>query len=55
MEGIYDSLIDDKFFINFNNGLAKALTGVNTFIKDIGGVKTVMTALGTVALNVFDK
>ena len=52
-EAIYSSLINDKFFIGFNNGLAEVLTGIEKFIKSIGGVKGVLLALGTTFTGVF--
>jgi len=55
MEALYSSLIDDKFFINLNNGLSNVLTGVNSFIQNLGGVKGALMNIGTIALNVFDK
>jgi hypothetical protein len=46
-------LLDDEFFIGFNNGLADVLSGVERFIESIGGVKGVVSSIGTVLLSVF--
>ena len=35
-EAIYKSLINDQFFIEFNNGISTLLDGVNGFIKGMG-------------------
>ena len=53
LEGIYQALLDDEFFIGFNNGLADVLSGVERFIESIGGVKGVVSSIGTVLLSVF--
>lgn len=52
-EGIYQSLLDDEFFINFNNSLAEVLTGIDSFIDNAGGVKTVLIGIGSTILSVF--
>ena len=52
-EGIYQSLIDDKFFINLNNGFANLLGGIDAFIEGAGGVKTVLTGLTSIIMTVF--
>ena len=53
MEGIYDSIINDKFFIGFNKGLAEVLKGVNSFIDSIGGVGGIISSVGAILLNVY--
>ena len=52
-EEIYSQLLNDDFFIDLNNGFAKALNGVSDFIKGIGGLRGVLLGLGTVVLTVF--
>ena len=52
-EGIYQNLLDDKFFINLNNGFADLLGGLNAFIENAGGVKTVLLGIGSTVLTVF--
>lgn len=53
MQGIYQSLIDDKFFIGVNNALADALSGLDAFIDAAGGLPTVLTTIGSIFLSVF--
>lgn len=45
IETIYQSLINDKFFIGANNLLAGLLDGVNGFIKGMGGVKGLISTV----------
>ena len=54
-EAIYASLLDDKFFIGFNNTLSKILDQINNLIKGMGGVKGVVITLGTVLTTVFNQ
>lgn len=55
LETIYSSLLDDSFFIGFNNVLAEVLEQVNNLIKGLGGVKGVVVTLGTVLMTVFNQ
>lgn len=41
-QGIYDSLLDDNLFIDFNNVFADMLTGVEQVIDGVGGLKGVI-------------
>lgn len=52
-ESLYQDLIDDKFFISINNGIANVLSGLDAFIDKAGGLKTVIAALGGVFLSTF--
>ena len=52
-EKIYNSLINDEFFIDLLNSFEKILTFVDKFIDSIGGLKGVLLALGTVVTRVF--
>ena len=54
-EDIYKSLLNDKFFIELNNGFADVLKQIGNIIEGIGGFKGVLITLGAVALNVFNK
>ena len=54
-EGIYDSLINDDFFIDFNNGLADVLGGIEKFVDNMGGMSGLLLQLGTIVSNVFSK
>lgn len=49
-EGVYQDLIDDKFFISLNNGLANIISGLDNFIDKAGGLKTIIMALSGVIL-----
>ncbi len=52
-EGVYQDLIDDKFFISLNNGLADIISGLDAFIEKAGGLKTIIMALSGVILTNF--
>ena len=52
-ESIYQSLINDEFFIDLLNIFEKLLTGVGSFIDGIGGASGVLTLLGSIAIKVF--
>lgn len=53
IQGVYQALLDDKFFISLNNGFANALGGLEAFIEGAGGAKTVITGLASVMLGAF--
>lgn len=53
MEGLYQSLIDDKFFIGINNAIADAVSGLDAFIDAAGGLPTILTTIGSIMLSVF--
>ena len=52
-ESIYQSILDDKFFISLNNGFANALTGINAFIKGLGGVKPLIGSIAAIFMSNF--
>lgn len=52
-EDIYDSLIDEDFFINFDNVLEDILSGVARLIDSLGGMKGVIFALSSVITGLF--
>ena len=52
-EGIYDSLINDEFFIGFNNMLAEVLSGLDVFIERLGGLKTILISVGSIFISSF--
>lgn len=52
-EEIYSSLLDDKFFIQLNNGFAGFLNIVQDTIDGLGGLKGVLLLVGTVATKIF--
>lgn len=47
-QGIYQDLIDDKFFITALNGLEKIIGTVDGAIKGIGGLKTILLSVGAI-------
>lgn len=53
LQGVYQSLLDDKFFISLNNGFANALGGLEAFIEGAGGVKTVLTGISSILISSF--
>ena len=55
MQGLYQSLLDDKFFIDLNNGFATVLNGFNDFIDKAGGMKTVLTAISGILMQMYAK
>lgn len=52
-QGIYQDLLDDKFFIGLTNGLEKVLEAIHGVIKGFGGMKGVLTALGSIFLTTY--
>ena len=54
-EGIYKALLDEDFFIGFNNGLADALEGVEGVIEGLGGMKGILFSFGSIFLNMYAK
>lgn len=52
-EDIYNDILDDDFFIELNNGLADLLSGLDTFIERIGGLKSVLPLVATLMFKVF--
>lgn len=49
-QDIYDTLLNDEFFINFNDAFATALGGVSDLIDGLGGLKGVILTLSTLML-----
>lgn len=52
-ESIYQSLINDEFFIDLLNIFEKLINGVGSFISGLGGASGVLTLLGSIATKVF--
>lgn len=52
-EGIYQSLLDDDFFISLTNGFANVLNGIDAFIDGAGGIKTVLVSIASVLMTTF--
>jgi hypothetical protein len=45
-ENIYDSLIDDEFFIKLTDGFAILVEGLGGFIDGFGGMEGVLSMIG---------
>lgn len=52
-QGIYQSLLDDDFFITLNNGFANLLGGIDAFIDGAGGLKTILISIAGVVMSSF--
>lgn len=52
-ETIYQNLLNDKFFIKLNNGLAEILGLVSDLTKSLGGISGTLGLIGTIAIHVF--
>ena len=52
-ESIYSSLLNDQFFIKMNNNFAGFLDVINNLIKGLGGMKSILLTIGSVASMVF--
>lgn len=52
-ESIYDSLIDEEFFKDFDNGIAKTLQAIQALIDNIGGLKSVLLGVGVLVTKIF--
>jgi TP901 family phage tail tape measure protein len=55
LEGIYDKLLDDQFFIGFLNVLDKIIDGVSGLVDGLGGLGGVLTMVGAILIKVFQK
>ena len=54
-ETVYQTILNDEFFIDLTNGFAILTDGVKVFIDSLGGVKGVLLAIGSIITNVFSK
>lgn len=52
-EDIYDSLIDEDFFINTLKGLEKLLDGIGTVTDGLGGMKGILASVSMIATKLF--
>ena len=50
LESIYSQIIDDEAFIKLTDGLADFITFLSDAIEGVGGLKTVLLLLGSVAM-----
>lgn len=53
MEGLYDSILDDKFFIQMTNAVAEVISMIQKFTDSIGGMKGVVAGLTALFTTVF--
>lgn len=53
MEGLYDSILDDKFFIKTTNTVAGLISMIQKFTDSIGGMKGVVAGLTALFTTVF--
>ena len=54
-ENIYDSLINDEFFIDLLNGFEKVLETIGGLVDGLGGLQGVIGVVGSIFLNNFAK
>lgn len=54
-EKIYQTLLNDEFFIELLNSIEKVLTFVDQLIDNLGGLKGVLIALGAIVTKVFSQ
>lgn len=53
MEGIYQAVLDDSFFITLTNGFADILNVVGQLAEGLGGLKTILPLIGALMLKTF--
>lgn len=53
MEGLYDSILDDKFFIDITNAVAGLISMIQKFTDSLGGMKGVVAGLTALFTTVF--
>lgn len=54
-QGVYQDLIDDKFFIEMLNTLEKIITFVDNLIDNMGGLKGVLITIGSLVTTIFSQ
>ena len=52
-EALYKDIIEDDFFIELNDNLAKLLDGLDKFIDSLGGIKGLLVAISPLIYSVF--
>lgn len=45
MQGLYDDIVNDKFFITMTNGIAKLVEGIDSLIKGLGGIPGILSMI----------
>ena len=53
LEGLYQSLLKDDFFIDLTKGMAGFIEGIDKAIELLGGLQTLLPAIGSIFINVF--
>jgi hypothetical protein len=53
LESIYDSLINDEFFIDLLNNVEKIISFVDHLIDNLGGLKGALSAIGAIVTKLF--
>lgn len=53
LEGLYTTLLDDQFFIDINDNFADMINYTKEFINSLGGLKGILTVVGTLLLSTF--
>ena len=54
-EGVYDSLLNEDFFIGFDNGISVLLEGVEGLVDGLGGMTGVIATIGSLMMRHFAK
>ena len=54
-QDIYDSLLDEKFFIGILNGFEDVLSVVGTFVDSLGGLPGMLSMLGLMFTKIFNQ
>ena len=52
-QGIYQSILDDNFFIDLNNGFATVLKSLKDVVNSFGGLKGLLPGISALLLNMF--
>lgn len=52
-EGMWQDLIDDKFFISLTNGFASLIESVGELLKNMGGLQTMLPIIGALMWKAF--
>ena len=53
LEEVYSKILDDKFFINFTNNIAKLIKFIGDLIDSLGGVQGVLLTISTLFMQKF--
>ena len=53
LQGIYQDLLDDDFFIKSLDFIAELIQGIDSFIDAIGGLKTILPAIASILMSTF--